>query len=136
MIMYVSFGYELYEMYTFSFITRRALLGHYTSYCILAAVAPIQFLLSAVIICEYGSAYLFTDNFISKTMHMSKRNKKNSTKMSLSLSRSAAQLYCIMMNTLFAYMENYEFLFLQLTRIFIYSDSGSSSIFLYYKNHS
>ena len=38
---------------------------------------------------------------------MSKRNNKNSAKMSLSLSRSVAQLYCIMMSTLFAYVENF-----------------------------
>ena len=31
---------------------------------------------------------------------MSKRNNKNSAKMSLSLSRSVVQLYCTMMNTL------------------------------------
>ena len=121
MIMHVSCRYELYETYTFSFIPWRTLLGHYTSYCILAAVAPIHFF-SMQSLCEDGSAYLFTDNFISKTMHMSKRNDKNSAKMSLSLSRSAAQLYCIMMKTLFAYVENFtsfypcswqEFLFIQ-----------------------
>ena len=43
MIMHVSCRYELYETYTFSFIPWRTLLGHYTSYCILAAVAPIHF---------------------------------------------------------------------------------------------
>ena len=55
---------------------------------------------------------------------MSKRNDKNSAKMSLSLSRSAAQLYCIMMKTLCLHGKLYEFLFLQLTRIFIYSGSS------------
>ena len=55
---------------------------------------------------------------------MSKRNDKNSAKMSLSLSRSAAQLYCIMMKTLCLHGKLYEFLFLHLTRIFIYSGSG------------
>ena len=57
-------------------------------------------------------------------MHMSKRNDKNSAKMSLSLSRSAAQLYCIIMKTLCLHGKLYEFLFLQLTRIFIYSGSS------------
>lgn len=59
MIMHVSCCYELYEMYTFSFIPRRALLGHYTSYCILAAIARIQFLLSAVIMWRWQCLFIY-----------------------------------------------------------------------------
>ena len=70
-IMYVSCHYELYEMCTFSFIPWRALLGHYNSYKLFNFVWMQH-------LCESSSAYLFTDNFISRTMHMSKRNNKNS----------------------------------------------------------
>jgi len=76
MIMHVSCCYELYEMYTFSFNPRRALLGHYTSYCILAAVAPIQFLLSAVIMWIWQCLFIYWQLYLKNYAYEQKEQEK------------------------------------------------------------
>ena len=75
MIMHVSCRYELYEMYTFSFIPR-ALLGHYTSYCILAAIAPIQFLLSAVIMWRWQCLFIYWQLYLKNYAYEQKEQEK------------------------------------------------------------